>query len=161
MAIQDANYAPSTIHPSIYPARNQEVENCIITNNNHINQKRQNFKIPREFQHFHQLIDDSIDNMYTGKKMRKDASQYAPIIIKSPSMAVIIQKKKKRTELVQYLHVAYFSPIKSTFEKAMTNNHFKTWPRLTPGILKHLATSISTVRVHLHQERQILQSTKK
>ena len=57
--------------------------------------------------------------MYMYKQTRKDASQYAPITLQSPSMAVIIQKKKTHTELAQYLHAACFSPVKSTFEKAI------------------------------------------
>ena len=32
---------------------------------------------------------------------------------------------------------------------------------MTPGLLKHLPTSLATVQGHLHQERQKLQSTKK
>ena len=93
--------------------------------------------------------------------MRKDASQYAPVTLQSPSMAVIIQKKKTHTELVQCLHVACLSPVKHTFEKAIKKNHFKTWSGLTPGLLQNLSTSVATVHRHLHQERQNLQSTKK
>ena len=75
-------------------------------------------------------------------------------------MAVKIQKKKTHTDLAQYLHVAYLSPVKSTFEKAI-KKHFKTCPGLTPGLLKHLPISLATVQGHLHQKRQNLQSTKK
>ena len=39
-------------------------------------------------------------------------------------------------------------------------HHFKTWPGLTSDVVKHLPTSITSVQVHLHQERQNLQSTK-
>jgi hypothetical protein len=71
-------------------------------------------------------------------------------------MAVIIQKKKTHTELVQYLHAACFSPVKSTFEKAIKNKHFQSWPGLTAQILKHLPTSVATTQGHIHQERQNL-----
>ena len=37
----------------------------------------------------------------------------------NPSISVIIQKKKTHTELIQYLHAANFSPVKSTFERAI------------------------------------------
>ena len=74
---------------------------------------------------------------------------------------MIIQKKKTHTELAQYLHTACFPPVHSTFLKAIKKNHFKTWPGLTPDILKHLPTSASTVQGHLHQEQQNLQSTNK
>ena len=46
----------------------------------------------------------------------------------------------------------------STFKKAII--FFKSWPGLTPEVLKHLPKSVSTVQGHLHQERQNLQSTK-
>ena len=93
--------------------------------------------------------------------MRKDASQYTPVILQSSYMAVIIQKKKTYTKLVQYLHDACLSPVKSIFATAIKKNHFKMWPGLTPGLLKHLPTSVATVQQHLHQERQNFQSTKK
>ena len=93
--------------------------------------------------------------------MRKDASQYTPVTLQNPSMFVIIQKKKTHTELVQYLHAACLSPVKLTFKKSIKKDHFKTCPGLTPGLLKHLPTSMATVQGHLHQERQNLQITKK
>ena len=62
---------------------------------------------------------------------------------------------------MQYLHATCLSSVKSTVEKAIKKNHFKTWPGLTPGLLKHLSTSLTTVQGHLHQERHNLQSIKK
>ena len=62
---------------------------------------------------------------------------------------------------MQYLHATAFSPVTSTFKKAIRLNFFKPWPGLTPEVLKHLPTSQSTVQGHQHQERQNLQSTKK
>ena len=64
-------------------------------------------------------------------------------------------------ELAQYLHVACFSPVKSTFETGMKNQNFTSSPGLTPSIIaKHLPKSIATVQGHIHQEQQHLQSTK-
>ena len=88
--------------------------------------------------------------------MHKEKLQYKPVTITISSMSVIIHKRK-HTELAQYLHAACFSPVKSTFQKAITRNHFKTWPGLTPNILKHLPTSARTVQGHIHQGRQNLQ----
>ena len=76
-------------------------------------------------------------------------------------MTIIIQKKKTHTELAQYFHPACLSPVKSTFEKAINKNYFKTWPGLTPGLLTYLPTSLATVHGRLQQERYNLQSTKK
>ena len=79
--IQDANYATPKIHPSIYPTRNKEAANFILTNNKQIHCKSEDLKIPPEFQHLNQLIDDNIDNIYFDRQMRKNASQYALVII--------------------------------------------------------------------------------
>ena len=79
--IQDSNYFTPKIHLSIYPSRNEEAINCIITNNKQIYQKSEEFKLPPEFQRFNRLIDDNINNMYIDNQMRKDASTYAPVTI--------------------------------------------------------------------------------
>ena len=62
---------------------------------------------------------------------------------------------------MRYLHAAAFSPVKSTFEKAVKKNSFKTGPGLTPEVLKHLPKITIKVQGHQHQERQNLQSTKR
>ena len=76
-------------------------------------------------------------------------------------MLVIIQKKKTHIELIEYLHATNFSPVKSTFNKAIKKGHYKTRPGLNRDILKHLPLSTATVQGHLHQERQNLQTTSK
>ena len=74
-------------------------------------------------------------------------------------MSVLIQKSNTRKELAQYLYAVYFSPVPSTFFQAIKRQHFKTWPSLTPNILKHATESIDTVQGHQHQDRQGMQST--
>ena len=74
---------------------------------------------------------------------------------------MIIKKKQIHTELVQYEHATCFSPVKSTFVKAIKNNFFSTWPGLTQELVKkYLATPVATTQGHLHQEKQNLQSKK-
>ena len=76
-------------------------------------------------------------------------------------MAIIIQKRQPKQNLIRYLHAACFSPVKSTWLKAYTKGNFLTWPGLTEDLIKkHLPLSTSTVQGHLHKERQNLQSTK-
>ena len=59
------------------------------------------------------------------------------------------------------MHAACFSPVISTFLHAVKNNHFITWPGLTPRLItKHLTKKIATAKGHLNQERKHLQSTK-
>ncbi len=108
--------------------------------------------MPKDFRYFDNLISDNIDYITINKQMNKDKSLYRPVNIQSPSMSVIIQKKQTHTELVQYLHTACFPPVKSTFEKAIKQHHFKTWLGLTADILKHLHMTVYTVQGHMHQE---------
>ena len=54
-----------------------------------------------------------------------------------------------------------FSPVSTTWCKAVNNNHFTTWPGLTTELItKHLPPSIATAEGHLNKERRGLQSTK-
>ena len=67
----------------------------------------------------------------------------------------------RKTDLASYLHAASFSPVHSTFIKAINNNQLNTCPGLTLKLVtKHLATSIATTKLHINQERLNLQSTK-
>ena len=50
--------------------------------------------------------------------------------------------------------------MKSTFEKDIKNHHFKSWPGLTPEILKHIPKTVATVQGYMHQEQQNFHSTK-
>ena len=77
------------------------------------------------------------------------------------SLAVIIRKNQTHLDLVKYLHASCFSPVKSTFLRAIKNNHFTTWPGLTPQLVnKCLPAIIATELGHLNQQKQGLQSTK-
>ena len=80
---------------------------------------------------------------------------------KHHTMQVIIRKNQPACDLVKYLHAACFSPVKSTWLKAIKNNQFLTWPGLTTTLVnKHLPPTLPTVQGHLHRERKNLQSTK-
>ena len=56
--------------------------------------------------------------------------------IENQKANVIIRKKQTRVELAQYLHAACYSPVTSTFVKAIKKGFFKTWPGLTPELVK-------------------------
>ena len=81
-------------------------------------------------------------------------SNHTPIKIdhENLSMAVIIQQKRNHTELAQYLHAVCVFPWTFHSFKGYTQFFSKTWPGLTPDLLKYLPTSISTVQGHFHQE---------
>ena len=78
------------------------------------------------------------------------------------NMLIVIRKKQTHHDLVRYLHAACFAPVPSTWKKAIRNSNFITWPGLTVDLVNHhLPTNMATVRGHIHQERQNLQSTRK
>jgi hypothetical protein len=63
-------------------------------------------------------------------------------------------------DLINYLHAACFSPVKSTWITAIKNGNFSSWPGLTEHIVeKHLSKSTSTTKVHLNQQRQNARTT--
>jgi hypothetical protein len=57
--------------------------------------------------------------------------------------------------LINYLHAACFSPVKSTWITAIKNGNFSPWPGLTEHVVeRHLSKSTSTTKGHLNQQRQ-------
>jgi hypothetical protein len=64
-------------------------------------------------------------------------------------------------DLINYLHAACFSPVKSTWIKAIKNGIFKSWPGLNEqNVEKYLSTTTSTAKGHLNQQRQYSRATK-
>jgi hypothetical protein len=63
--------------------------------------------------------------------------------------------------LINYIHAACFSPVKSTWIAAIKNGHFTSWPGLTEqAVENHLSKSTSTTKGHLNQKRQNARTTK-
>jgi hypothetical protein len=63
-------------------------------------------------------------------------------------------------ELINYLHAACFSPVKSTWMTAIKNGNFASRPGLTEhAIEKHLSKSTATFKVHMHHQRLYTRST--
>jgi hypothetical protein len=55
-------------------------------------------------------------------------------------------------DATQYLHAAAFSPVKSSFIKAIQAGKFATWPNLTAQHVKqYLEKSESTIKGHMNQ----------
>ena len=107
------------------------------------------------------LIDDIKDYQDIDHQIRHDRKylhQHSNPITQSAN--IIIRKNKTKSELAEFLHAAAFAPTKSTLVNAIKNNHFISWPGLDPSLItKHLALTESTVKGHMHRERQNLQST--
>jgi hypothetical protein len=64
-------------------------------------------------------------------------------------------------DLINYLHAACFSPVKSTWITAIKNGNLSSWPGLTEhAVEKHLSKSAATTKGHLNQQRQNARTTK-
>jgi hypothetical protein len=64
-------------------------------------------------------------------------------------------------DLINYLHAACFSPVKSTWIKAIKNGNFSSSPGLNEHTVeKYLSKSTSTAKGHLNQQRQNARTTK-
>ena len=164
--ISQNNYRSPSSHPSMYLNSNTLYFNheakAMLSSKSKIKKHRLH-KILRKYK-FNSLIQDNIDDYHIKQQLQQDAKKYCPInVVKdTPSLAIIIQKKRTHMELAQYLHTACFSPVNSTFVAGIKNQNFTSWPGMTPNpISKHLPKSVATVQGHIHQKRQNLQSTKK
>jgi hypothetical protein len=64
--------------------------------------------------------------------------------------------------LVNYLHKAMFSTIKSALLRAVKKGHITTWPGLTEAAINnHLKTTPATAMGHMNQIHQNIRSTTK
>jgi hypothetical protein len=68
--------------------------------------------------------------------------------------------KNNQKDLINYLHAACFSPVKSTWIRAIKNGNFSSWPGLTEhAVEKNLSKSTSTTKDHLNQQRKNARTT--
>ena len=76
------------------------------------------------------------------------------------SLANSVYEMTTLKDLVIYLHRACFSPVTSTWTKAINAGYFSTWPGLTSDLVrKHLPKSVATAKGHLRQDRKNVRST--
>ena len=65
------------------------------------------------------------------------------------------------SELLAFLHAAAYSPVKSTWMKAINKGFFNTWPGLNQqNVRKYLEKSIASEKGHMDEERAGTRSTK-
>ena len=64
---------------------------------------------------------------------------------------LLVHKNKFKLELAQYLHVCAGSPVISTFQKAINNSNFITWPGIDKLNFNALIqTTLATIKDHLN-----------
>jgi len=72
-----------------------------------------------------------------------------------------LQDNATKQDLAAFLHACAFSPVPSTFLRAVQRGHFDSWPGLSPALItKYLPKSLATSKGHLRMQQQNLQSTK-
>ena len=75
---------------------------------------------------------------------------------------IIVRKDTTKHNLAEYLHKCAFSPALSTFQRAIKQGHFLSWPGISEINFSKCVTNITpTAKGHLDQERANLQSTHK
>jgi hypothetical protein len=68
---------------------------------------------------------------------------------------------KKIYLIIFMLHASCFSPVRSTWIKAIKNGFFSSWPGLNEHSMeKYLSKSTSTAKGHLNQQKQNARTTK-
>ena len=80
----------------------------------------------------------------------------------SLTMNVILRKDKTKMDLASYDHASLSSPVHSTLEHTIKNNHLTSWPGLTRElIVKRLPAVLATVKGHFRQEKTCNQQKQK
>ena len=82
-------------------------------------------------------------------------------IIEPHSLNIIIRKNETKYNLARFLHAALGSPTNSTLLHSIKKNHLSTFPGLNKKLItRNLPPKKSTIRAHIKQESQNIQSTK-
>ena len=72
-----------------------------------------------------------------------------------------IKNVRTKRDLVALLHACAFSPLPSTFLRAIQRGRFRSWPGLTTTVItKNIPKSLATSKGHLRMEQKNIQSTK-
>ena len=148
-------------HAAIYTAMHKKMMTPCKQNTSRKKPNISNSLAP-DLQSLHILAHDNEFDQTIEHALKQDKAQFQKInkIIDHPSLSVIIRKDETKKELAQYLHAACFSPVTSTWTRAIQNTHFSTWPGLCVELIKkYLPTSTATAQSHIKRERQGLQST--
>ena len=88
------------------------------------------------------------------------AAPSTPTTLPRSHVNAIVRRDPSKTQLVRYHHGTCGSPTTATWQQAVRNGNFLTWPGLdSVSIGKHLPKSVSTAKGYLDQERANLQST--
>ena len=75
-------------------------------------------------------------------------------------MINIAYHRTKKSDLLKFLHVADFIPVKLTWIILTQKVYFQLWPRLTVQLVtKYISNSVATARGQIYQVRKYIWST--
>jgi hypothetical protein len=78
-----------------------------------------------------------------------------------PSAYSAIRSTRTKHDLAVFLHASAFSPLPSTFLRAIQRGNYTSWPGLTASLItKHLPKLFATSKAHLRMQQKNLRSTK-
>ena len=71
-----------------------------------------------------------------------------------------LEQINSKKGIIEFLHTALFSPVKSTWLRAIRQNHFITWLGINShNVAKYLQPTTATAKGHLDQKRKNINST--
>ena len=89
------------------------------------------------------------NGLYYIDLQRTDPAQTAPLPQHAPC-SNNVHTLSTKSDIMQYLYRAAFSPVVSTWTNAITAGFFTTWPGLNSALVrKHLPKSLATAKGHL------------
>ena len=73
-----------------------------------------------------------------------------------------LEQMSTKSSTIDFLHRTMFSPVKSTWLRAIRKNHFITWPGINgKDVAKHLQSTVYTAKGHLDRKRKNIKSSTK
>ena len=104
-------------------------------------------------------INDGLLDVQIPSQTNQNTNQ--PLAFPNLQANAIIQKKLSKQYLADYLHACAFSSTLPTFNEAIKNGQFLSWPSIEKiNFNKFLSDQTATHLGHMDQERSNLQSTK-
>ena len=71
-----------------------------------------------------------------------------------------LEQLNSKKGIIEFLHTALFSPVKSTWLRAIRRNHFITWPGINShDVTKYLQPTTTTAKGHLDRKKKNINST--
>ena len=109
------------------------------------------------FQALNGLIDDTIFDKNCEDACNLNNKDLQKVAVVGDKINVVICSNTIKSELAQFYHGAFFSPVTSTWKTAINKGFLTTCPGLDFNLVdKHLPPSIYTCKGHLNQERKFL-----